>query len=156
MVINIEDNTKAIFETKGEKKMSKVKKAGCVLVDTKNRKIALVYREKQNDYSFPKGHVEENESLEECALRETAEETKREGVVLENEPIYIEQYVTPSGEDVEMYYYLAKDVGVSSNSSTDTHPTFWIPFDEVYDKLSYPSLKTVWNSVKDKVEIYFE
>ena len=31
------------------------KKAGVVLIDTITYKIGLVYRTKQNDYSFPKG-----------------------------------------------------------------------------------------------------
>ena len=135
--------------------MNITKKAGCIVLDINNKTIALVYREKQNDYSFPKGHLEENESLEECAIRETAEETKRDVVLLEKDPIYIEHYETPSGENVEMYYYLAEDIGPSNNTSTDTHPTLWIPFSEVYDKLTYPSLKTVWTNVKDKVESYF-
>ena len=136
--------------------MNITKKAGCIVLDVNNKTIALVYREKQNDYSFPKGHLEANESLEECAIRETAEETKRDVVLLEKDPIYIEHYETPSGENVEMYYYLAKDIGPSNNTSTDTHPTLWIPFNEVYDKLTYPSLKTVWTSVKDKVESYLK
>ena len=32
--------------------MGKVLKAGCVLLDIKNKKVALVYREKFNDFSF--------------------------------------------------------------------------------------------------------
>ena len=131
--------------------MSKVKKAGCILVNVEDKTIALVLR-KQQEYSFPKGHVEGDESLKKCAIRETAEETKRDCLILEEEPIYKEEYVTPSGEDVEMYYFLAKDIGPSSNTSEDTHPTIWVPFEEVYDKLSYPSLKKVWESVKEKVE----
>lgn len=136
--------------------MNKVKKAGCILLDIDKKSIALVYREKQNDYSFPKGHLEENESLEECAIRETAEETKRDVVLLEQEHIYIEYYDTPSGESVELYYYLAKDIGPSNNTSTDTHDVHWIPFNEVFDKVTYSSLKNVWTNVKDKVESYFK
>ena len=135
--------------------MSKVQKAGCILINTKDHTIALV-RRKIDEYSFPKGHLEKNESLKECALRETAEETKREALLLEEESIYTEYYVTPSGEDVEMFYFLAKDNGQSTNTSLDTHPTEWIPYDEVYDKLSYPSLKKVWTATKDKVKSYFE
>ena len=63
--------------------MSKVKKAGCILLNLENESIALVYREKQNDYSFSKGHLESGESLVECAIRETAEETKFECELLE-------------------------------------------------------------------------
>ncbi len=136
--------------------MAKVRKAGCILINQKDKTIALVYREKQKDYSFPKGHVEGRETLKECAIRETAEETKHDSILLKERPVYIEEYITPSGEDVKMYYFLAKDNGPSDNTSDDTHPTFWIPFDEVYDKLSYPSLQTVWNAVKDKVEKYFK
>ncbi len=83
--------------------MSKVQKAGCILVNIKDQTIALVLR-KKDEYSFPKGHLEEGESLLECAVRETAEETKRECEILITEPIYTETYITPSGEDVIMYY----------------------------------------------------
>ena len=135
--------------------MSKVKKAGCILLDLENKTIALVYREKQNDYSFPKGHLEDGESLVECAIRETAEETKFDCEILEEEPVYIETYITPGGEDVEMYYFISKYIGSSNNNSDDTHPTLWIPYEDVFETLSYDSLKKVWNIVKDKVKYYF-
>ena len=102
--------------------MSKVKKAGCILMNIEDKTIALVLR-KQTEYSFPKGHVEKEESLIECAIRETNEETKRDCEILIPEPIYTETYITPSGEDVIMYYFLAKDIGPSTNISEDTHPT---------------------------------
>ena len=75
---------------------------------------------------------------------------------MNDSPIYIEKYITPLGEDVTMYYYLAKDDGKSDNDSCDTHPTFWLSYDEVYDNLSYPSLKIVWDNVKDEVKKYFD
>ncbi len=133
----------------------KTLKAGCVLIDKENQKAGLIYRDKQDDYTFPKGHLEPGETLVECAIRETAEETKRDCVVTSTEPLAINHY-NIGEEQVEVYYYLAYDIGKSDNTSEDTHKTFFIPYDEVYDKLSYPSLKKVWNSVKDKVKEYFE
>jgi hypothetical protein len=35
-----------------------VQKAGCILLDLMNKKVGLIYRQKQNDYSFSKGHLE--------------------------------------------------------------------------------------------------
>ena len=53
-------------------------KGGCVLLNKDKTKVALVVR-KENEYSFPKGHVEKGEKIIDCALRETEEETaKRE------------------------------------------------------------------------------
>ena len=115
------------------------------------REIALVYRVKQNDYSFPKGHLEENESLLECAIRETAEETKRDCKIVENIKPYIDRYTTPRGERCECYMYVAIDTGKSDNDSTDTHDLIWVPFEEVEDKLSYESLKKNWNAVKHAI-----
>lgn len=72
-------------------------KAGCFLVDLEKRAMAIVYREKQKDYSFPKGHVEDGETLEQTAVRETAEETKRDVRIVKNIKPYIEKYTTPAG-----------------------------------------------------------
>ena len=42
-------------------------KAGCFLIKKETREIALIYRQKQEDYSFPKGHIEKGETLKETA-----------------------------------------------------------------------------------------
>ena len=131
-------------------------KAGCFLVDLKTKKIALVYREKQKDFSFPKGHLDEGESIKECALRETAEETKREAEIVEQIEPYVEKYITPRGEKCACYMYVALDKGKSGNLSEDTHKTIWVPFDQVEETLSYPSLKSTWNNIKDKISALFD
>lgn len=131
--------------------MEITKKGGCILIDPEKECVALVYRKKPNDYSFPKGHIEEGESLIDCAIRETNEETKREVALVSSSPIHIESYRTPKGEFVEVYYYLGIDNGKSSNRSWDTHPVVWVPFEEVYDKLTYPTSKNTWNAIKDEV-----
>ena len=105
----------------------KVEKAGCILINKENNKIGLIYRQKQKDYSFPKGHRESEESLIECAIRETAEETKRDCILYSNEPV------------AQEHYYDSKN------------DVIWTSFDDVYKTLSYDSLKKIWLEVKKLV-----
>lgn len=126
-------------------------KAGCFLVNIEKKSIAIVYRAKPKDFTFPKGHLEAGETLEQCAIRETAEETKRIAEIVTSIEPNVEKYILTTGEDCTCYMYVAIDRGASDNTSEDTHDTYWIPFDEVEDKLSYPSLKNVWRSVKGKI-----
>ncbi|MGN0961080.1 MAG: NUDIX domain-containing protein [Christensenellales bacterium] len=124
-----------------------VLKAGCVLANQENKCIGLIYRDYLNDFSFPKGHLEEGEDFLTCAIRETAEETKRvANVLLDFEP-YIERYTTSKGEECVCYLYLALDGGASDNDSTDTHDLIWVPVEEVEEKLTYSDLKSIWNKV---------
>lgn len=128
------------------------KKAGCIVVNTKTKQIALIFRDYYNDYTFPKGHLENGETLEECAIRETAEETKRDCKIVETIAPYIDKYVTPRGENCVCYMYVAIDTGKSDNDSTDTHDLVWVNFEDVEEKLSYDSLKKNWNAVKTDIE----
>lgn len=129
----------------------KVEKAGCILINKKNNKIGLVYRENQKDYSFPKGHKEDGETLKECAVRETEEETKRSCTILFNEPVAHEHYYDSKNDEVDMYYFIAIDNGNSNNKSLDTHKLIWTSFDNVEKILSYDSLKKIWLIVKNTV-----
>lgn len=130
-----------------------VQKAGTILINFDTNKVALIYRENENDFSFPKGHLEANETLLECAIRETEEEIKRKCIILDNNPIDIQHYKNLK-ENCEVYYYLAKDGGISNNNSLDTHELLWIDLDEVYDKLSYDNLKKLWLKAKIELEKY--
>ena len=129
-------------------------KAGTILIN--KNKIGLIFRENYKDYSFPKGHLESNETLLECAIRETNEETKREVILLKESEIYIEQYKDSKGNDCECHYYLVRDNGHSDNDSTDTHDLVWVDYLNVGDTLSYESLKYLWNNIKEEVLRYIE
>lgn len=129
----------------------KVKKAGTILINTKINKIGLIYRKNKDDYSFPKGHQEKNETLIECAIRETEEETKRKCIIYYEKPIFKEYYFDSNNDEVDMYYFIAIDNGKSNNNSVDTHDLIWTSFDDVDKILSYDSLKKVWSKVKKKV-----
>lgn len=128
-------------------------KAGCVLIDKKNKKIGLVYRKKNNDYSFPKGHLEENETLFECAIRETEEETGRRCKLLSEKEIGIIEYTNFEG-NIKTYMYLAIDDGVTDRiiDEKDKEELVWVNYDDVIDKLSYRNLKDFWKKIEVRVK----
>lgn len=131
----------------------KVKKAGCILLNIENKKIGLIYREKYKDYSFPKGHLEENETLQECAIRETREETLRECVIIDNKELAILSYTDSVGDEIDVYYYLAVDKGETNAkiAEEDREEIVWKDISEVEKVLSYPNLVEFWKKIKDKI-----
>lgn len=130
-----------------------IKKAGTILINLENKKIGLVYRKKHEDYSFPKGHLEEGETLLECAVRETEEETLRKNHLVNSEVVAIDRYSSGKEKDVETYYYLAIDDGKTEKNIplNDREEVLWKNVDEVGDLLTYDNLKEIWTSIKDKV-----
>ena len=134
--------------------MKKEKSCGAIVFYLKGKKeqILLIKHANSGHWSFPKGHVEAGETALETAIRETAEETKREASVITTITPYEEHYTTPKGEACVCYMFLALDNGPSDNDSTDTHDLVWTPFEKVETTLSYPSLKTVWNHFKPMIE----
>lgn len=130
--------------------MSKLDKSGCILIDKETMKVALVFRECRNDISFPKGHVEDGESLIDCAIRETEEEIKRKVKLLSEEEICYEEYSSFEG-DVVVHYYLGFDDGKSDNDSEDVHDLIWCDIDKVSETLTRESTINMFLSVKDKI-----
>ncbi len=125
-------------------------KAGCILINMETKRIALVCR--KGEFSFPKGHLEEGEKIEECAIRETIEETGHECHLIKE--IAKINYSNPSGEDVENYFFIAMDDGVSKKhiNENDKEETIWKDFSEIENTLSYENLIELWNNIKNEVK----
>lgn len=128
-------------------------KAGTILLNIKTKKVGLIFRKTLNDYTFPKGHLEKGETLQECAIRETEEETLRANHLLINEEIYTEKYITPSGEKVENHLYIAIDDGPTSKNIAieDREELIWVDPTEVLELLTYEDLKKIWEEIYPKI-----
>lgn len=129
------------------------KKAGCILVNLETKKIALVCRD--GNYSFPKGHMEDAENIKQCAIRETIEETGHKCHLIKEDEISIIQYITPKGQDVENYFYLAADDGTTTEkiNDEDREQTVWIDFEDVEKTLSHDNLIEMWGNIKEEIRV---
>ena len=128
----------------------KVKKAGTILINIENKKIGLVYRPSKNDYTFPKGHLEVGETLQQCAVRETEEETGRKNHLINQKEIEILKYTTLAGEEAECYYYISIDDGECKKTIPEElqEKLIWVSVEDVEAKLSYDNLKDLWKKVE--------
>lgn len=131
----------------------KILKAGTVLINLQNKEICLVYNKDDKSYAFPKGHLEKDETLQECAIRETEEETGHTCSLINEKEIGILKYVTPAGEDVELHLYLAKDTGIVTRkiNPKDKEETLWIDIEKVEEKILYQDLKELWLNMKNNI-----
>ncbi|MDD2376493.1 MAG: NUDIX domain-containing protein [Clostridia bacterium] len=127
-----------------------VKKAGCILLDFNNKKVGIIYRKKHNDYSFPKGHLEVGETLEECAIRETEEETGRICRIINFKDLPVLSYIDSKGHSVEAHYYLSYDEGSSLEVFNESlvHDILWLSLNDVEYKLSNSNLISFWSKIK--------
>lgn len=131
----------------------KTQKAGSILINLETGKIGLVYRRKLDDYAFPKGHLEQGETITECAIRETEEETGRKNYLALDEAVYKLEYTTPLGEEVENYMFITIDNGQTEKEIPEDlkEELVWISPEDVENKLTYQDLKEMWNELKERV-----
>lgn len=130
-------------------------KSGCILLNKKRTKVALVVR-KDNEYSFPKGHLEKNEKLIECALRETEEETGRIPKLILNKLYSKMKYFTDKEGEITVYMFYAIDNGKSNKNikEEDKEEVVWVNINKVNEMLKYNNLKEFWEKVLKKLERY--
>lgn len=103
---------------------------------------------------FPKGHVGdeiENETKEEAALREVAEETGITGKILQPLPP-IDYWYQFEGEKCHktVFYFLMEYIsGDIKDHDWEMEEVEWLPLEEVSDRLTYPGDKKVWKQAKE-------
>lgn len=130
--------------------MKKEKSCGCIIIE--NNKVLLIHQTKGH-WGFPKGHIEENETEFDTALREVKEETNLD-VEINIEKRYTEKYITDTGVEKEVVLFIAKKVGGEIKAQeSEVKNIKWIPIEEVVQKITYPTTKKLFQKVLKDMNI---
>jgi mutator protein MutT len=111
-----------------------VRAAGGVICDEDGR-VAIVYRPKYDDWTFPKGKLEPGESEEQAAVREVHEETGLD-VDVGRELGFVE-YTDPKGRPKTVHYWVMNVSGGDFTPNREVSELRWLPLDEAPAQLSY-------------------
>ncbi len=130
----------------------KEKSCGTIPYTDKDKTIYyLLVKAKGNGYcGFPKGHVENDESEIETALRETFEETSVRVEV--NKDFRRETvYKMRNGVEKTVVYYLAsfQDQIPERNSGFEDFEYMLLPFEQAYRELTFDSAKQILKDAND-------
>lgn len=120
------------------------KSCGTIIID--NNKV-LIIKQKQGFYGFAKGHMEENETEIETAIRETKEETNLDILIYETKR-YSVNYKVNNKINKEVIYYLAKPITKNiKKQESEINEILWVDIDKVIDILTCNNIKKMWKKV---------
>ena len=122
----------------------KEKSCGCIIID--NNKVLLI-QQNQGFWGFPKGHVEDNETEEETALREVKEETNLDVKILGNKKYKIE-YVTDKGNPKEVIFFLASPLNKDiKKQDAEIKNIKWLRFEDALKTITYDNTRELFREV---------
>ena len=131
------------------------KSCGVVLYTYKLGKRNYLLIKKDNIYSFPKGHIEENETEKECAIRECFEETSIKPIL---QPFFKKSisYGLSNGDDKEVLFFIGKyeNEEPKHNEGFEQFEYVLVPYDKAYQLLTFDNLKNVLVEADKFLNIY--
>jgi 8-oxo-dGTP diphosphatase len=113
--------------------MTLVRAAGGIV--RRDRSILLVHRPKYDDWTFPKGKAEGDESDEACALREVLEETGLHCAL--GEEIASTEYIDARGRPKRVRWWLMDPVEGDFAPTDEVDEIRWVEPRVAADLLSY-------------------
>lgn len=133
--------------------MNKEKSCGAVVYKRVNNDyLFLVIKQRAGHYSFPKGHVEKNESEEETAYREILEETGIK-VKLNLNFRSVITYSPKAGIIKDVVYFIAEYAsGKEVPQESEVSDVFWANKSEVLSLITFENSRKVFEKVVNYLE----
>jgi len=118
-----------------------INKAGAIIFNSPSfDRVVLLYRAKQNDWSFPKGHIDGAESPIDAMEREVKEETGLAGKVVATLPNL--EYKNSKGDKISVFMYLLVAMGDAVfQPEHHVDEVKWVDKKEVVSTLTHSNLK---------------
>ena len=120
------------------------KSCGCVIIV--HNKVLLI-RDTNQNWGFPKGHVEENETEIETAKRETKEEVNLDVEIDENKRFEI---VYNTDEDVEktVVYFVAKPINNEIKPQDgEVIDIKWVDIEEADQQITFDNVRELFRKI---------
>ncbi len=133
--------------------------AGGLVVDVvEGRAVTAVIARRNRagrlEWCLPKGHLEGQETAEQAAVREIAEETGIEGFVIRHLAT-IDYWFAGTDRRVHkvVHHYLLQatggDLTIENDPDHEAEDVAWVPLDEVATRLAYPNERRVVATARD-------
>ena len=114
--------------------MIKEKSCGCIVI---NNGEALLVKHNDGHIAFPKGHIENGETEEQCALRETYEETGLKVKIIKGYR-YTQTYFVKQDVLKEVVYFLAeKEEGILQRQEKEIASLGFYPYKDALFLITY-------------------
>ena len=124
--------------------------AGAIVYTTiQNNIYYLIILDNNNNYGFPKGHLEKDETLIQAAIREIKEEV---GIDIEIDESFKEElnYIMPNGINKKAVYFIGKYTNQTPNRQLEeVEKILLLPYDEAYNILTFDNMKRVLKKAND-------
>lgn len=122
----------------------KEKACGCIIIE--DGKVLLI-KQIQGHWGFPKGHVEDNESEEETAIREVKEETNLD-VNIDSSKRYTMEYYTDKGTFKEVVLFVAKRINDKIKAQEEEVSQIkWFDFEQAIATITHDNAKELFRKV---------
>ncbi len=136
--------------------MIKEQSAGTVLfIEESKEKLFLLLHYPTGHWDFVKGKIENNESLEQAAIRETKEETGITNIEFVKGFKEKIEYTFKFNVDIvqkEVIFFLAK-TNTKQVKISDEHLNYvWLDFNNALNKITYENAKNVLKKSKNYLE----
>jgi 8-oxo-dGTP diphosphatase len=134
--------------------MSKyIEKAGAVVIRENNQSIEILLCHRGRgfeDWTFPKGHVEPDETVMIAAIREVKEETGLDIQISKKLPDIYYEY---DAGKTKLSMFLGEVTGGKLQKNYENDKLKWFSYEDALEKITYENLKDFFQSIKNDLDI---